>query len=127
MTNYKRTAKNDPGKLTGTNTFEDGLVADLHDMSVPASALSDVANMEFITESGGQYVLQNIKGDKLASALPQGYTPLAVKEYRNIAYIISGKFDPETGAFIEGAIGSYPSPDWENMNKKDAKPGDNYA
>lgn len=107
-------SKGTPGKLASNNTFEDGLMADMHPMSTPASALSDAMNMEFVTTSGDQYVLQNIKGSELEASLPSGFFPLAVREYRNIAYIIAGSFG-EDGEFKKGLIGTYPSPDWERL------------
>lgn len=109
-------AKQNNPKITAQHSFEGGMVADLHPMAVPANALYDVLNMEFVTAAGDQYVLQNIKGDKQEGVLPVGYIPLAVKTYKNVAYIVAGEF-AEDGSFINGLIGTFPSPVWEDINK----------
>ena len=106
--------KTDTGLISASNTFEDGLITDMHAMSLPASAMSDAINMEFVTTEADQYVLQNMKGSELEASLPPGYEPLAVKEYQNIAYIVAGKFEKD-GTFIEGMVGTYPSPDWTKI------------
>ena len=104
-------SKGTPGKVAANNTFEDGLIVDMNPMALPATALSDSINMEFVTTEGDQYVLQNMKGSKYVGMLPEGYEPLAVKEYQNIAYIVAGRFE-EDGTFVDGMVGTYPSPDW---------------
>ena len=104
------------GLVSANNTFEDGIVADMHPMSLPSSTMADALNMEFVTTEGDQYVLQNMKGSLHESELPEGYSILATKTYRNIAYIIAGKFDTD-GTFIEGTIATYPSPRWEDINQ----------
>jgi hypothetical protein len=107
------------GKIEASNTFEGGLLPDLNALSMPANGLNDALNVEFITVEDGQYILQNIKGNKKAFTLPEYMgskaIPLAVKVYNNIAYIVSGAFDDD-GNFLAGAVGSFPSPDWSRIN-----------
>lgn len=116
--------KNIPGQIDGLNTFEDGLIADLHPMSSPSSAMSNALNMEFVTIGGDQYVLQNIRGNKHTFTLPKyrdkyPMIPLGVKVFNNIAYIIAGAFATDDNGKVTqvaGTIGTFPSPDWTALN-----------
>ena len=106
-------------KISATNVFDGGLVTDLHVLSSPENTTSDALNMEIITVSGDQYIYQNIKGSLKAVDLPtidgNKYIPLGVKVHNNVAYIMAGAFE-ENGDFINGMIGSFPSPDWDELN-----------
>lgn len=116
---------NSQGNLSSTNTFEGGLVADLHVLSSPSNTVTHALNMELVTIGENQYIFQNIKGNKLTLTFPQfedpathvkyQYIPLGVKSLNNIAYILLGAFMPD-GTFLSGGIGTYPSPNWTDLN-----------
>jgi len=109
--------------ISAINTFEGGLVTDLHVGTSPANTVTHAMNMELISVGDNQYVFQNIKGNKKVVTFPdymQGdqkrpFIPLGVKVNNNIAYILLGAFDTK-GVFVMGAIGTYPSPNWSELN-----------
>ena len=114
------------GKITAQNSFEGGLVADLHVMASPINTVRHALNMELVTIGEDQYIYQNIRGSKSITEIGPDYekdgkkypfTPLGVKVHNDIAYIISGAFDGKT--FIAGAIGTFPSPKWDELNNPD--------
>ena len=108
-------AKNNNGKGSSTNEFTGGLNTDLHPIVVQNKQLTDALNAELVTTGDNQYIIRNIKGNLFDKnhgfSLTPGFTPLAVKVYNNVAYIISGKFKDD-GTFVEGELGTYPSPDY---------------
>jgi len=101
----------------GTNSFNGGLNTDGHPLVVKNTEMIDALNAEIMSVGENQYVLKNIPGDVLNTKkgkgfkLTEGFIPLAVKSYNNIGYIVSGRFSSE-GKFIEGELGTFPSPDW---------------
>lgn len=105
------------------NTFEGGLVADLREDNTPKNSVKDALNMELITVADNQYIYQNIKGNELMDSLPYynyngidyKYIPLATKIFNDIAYILVGAFDND-GNFLMGGVGTFPSPDWDELN-----------
>jgi hypothetical protein len=111
--------------ISAINTFEGGLVTDLHVGTSPANTVTHAMNMELISVGDNQYVFQNIKGNKKVVTFPEytntkenkkwPFIPLGVKVNNNIAYILLGAFDA-AGKFEMGAIGTYPSPDWSALN-----------
>jgi len=109
------------GKIMSSNSFEGGLVADLHKLVSPKNSAFDALNMEIITTGENQYMYQNIAGDKWIMDFPKTeddqhfFIPLGIKIHNSIAYILTGAFDID-GNFIEGAIGTFPSPDWSVIN-----------
>jgi hypothetical protein len=44
------------------NSFEGGMVSDLHVGSSPSNTVTNALNMELITVGENQYIFQNIKG-----------------------------------------------------------------
>jgi len=97
-----------------SNSFNE-LITDLHTYNTPATVMTDAVNATITTDGENQFILQNMKSNELAAQLTPGFQPLGVATYKNIAYIISGRFD-SFGDFIEGEIGTYPSPDWATLN-----------
>ncbi|MCK5788273.1 MAG: hypothetical protein KAH32_04715 [Chlamydiia bacterium] len=106
----------------GSNSFNGGLNTDGHPLVVKNSEMTDALNAEIMTVGEGQYILKNIPGNVLdvetgkGFKLTEGFIPLAVKNYNNISYIISGKFD-DNGEFLLGELGTYPSPEWAEYGK----------
>lgn len=115
---------NSNGKLTAQNTFEGGMVSDLHVMASPSNTVRHALNMELVTIGEDQYIFQNIRGnsyvvdigpDYTVGATKYKFTPLGVKVHNNIAYIIAGAFGDD-GEFKAGMIGTFPSPNWDKLN-----------
>ena len=98
-------------KQNATNEFKDGLNLDLHPIVTPNTVLTDNLNGTFITYNGNEFCLQNDRGNEYASSLSEGYTPIGIKEYNGILYIVS-----VNGNKTE--IGTYPS--LENTSSDDA-------
>ena len=98
------------------NKFTEGLVTDLNPLTTPPTVLTEARNVDFITTSDNQIILQKRQGngelvnDGEPVKLSDGFKPLALKEYNDVVYIIC--YNEETG---EGEIGTYPSPDWEKL------------
>jgi hypothetical protein len=100
-----------------TNTFVGGLVTDRHPLTSQNSELVEAQNIDLVSVGEGyQLILQKREGNEellygiqapTGAGLPEGLIPLVVKEFNNLAYIIS--VDPETG---KGEIGTFPSPDY---------------
>ena len=89
------------------NTFNDGIIQDMYDPQVPASALRNALNATMVTFNGNELALQNDMGNaKIGTAyLPEGYVPVGMKEHGGIVYVAS--MNPATG---KGQIGTFPSP-----------------
>ena len=51
--------------ISASNSFEGGLVADLHILTSPSNTVIDSLNMELVTVGDEQYIYQNIRGNKL--------------------------------------------------------------
>jgi hypothetical protein len=102
--------------ISAMNSFEGGMVSDLHVGSSPSNTVTNALNMELITVGENQYIFQNIKGQKHVLDLPSFMTatrsrfiPLGIKINNNIAYILVGAFRGD-GTFVTGGIGTFPSP-----------------
>ena len=97
------------------NTFEGGLIKDLHPLTTPKNVLTDALNATYITYNGNEYILQNDMGNvKIKNALLKaGYVPVGMKEHGGIVYVAA--YNPKTG---KGQVGSFPSPKqlWEGEN-----------
>lgn len=95
------------------NTFNEGMVKDLHPLTTPNNVLTDALNATLVTYNGNELVLQNDMGNtKISNAfLPAGYVPVGMKEHGGIIYVAA--YNPTTK---KGQIGSFPSPKqlWEN-------------
>lgn len=93
-------------KKETTNTFNKGMVKDLHPLTTPDNILTDALNATLITYNGNEGVLQNDMGNvKIDAELPAGYVPVGMKEHGGIIYVAA--YNPETG---KGQVGSFPSP-----------------
>lgn len=112
--------------ISAINSFEGGMVSDLHVLTSPANTVTYALNMELVTVGDNQYIFQNIKGNKHVVDLPEHviegnsdekyrFTPLGFKIREGIAYILVGCFKPD-GTFITGGIGTFPSPNWSVLN-----------
>ena len=113
--------------ISATNSFEGGIVTDLHNLTSASNTVVDSLNMELVTVGDDQYIYQNIRGNKLEVEFPfytyEGkqyrFSPQGLKVHNNIAYILVGAFKPD-GTFLAGAVGTYPSPDWAVLNSGDS-------
>ena len=92
------------------NTFTE-LNSDSHPLNTKPNVMTDAVNATLTTRGENQLIVQNLKGTDLITQLTPGFKPLAVEVYKNIAYIVSAKFD-NNGNFIQGEIGTFPSPDY---------------
>lgn len=119
------------GLTTAQNSFEGGLVADLHVMASPSNTVRAALNMELVTIGDDQYIYQNIRGsstrvewtigpDYIHEGSEYSFTPLGLEVHNDIAYILSGAFK-EDGTFLAGTIGTFPSPDWDKLNGAEGK------
>ena len=97
------------------NTFQKGMIKDLHPLTTPNDVLTDALNATSITYNGNEGALQNDMGNvKIKNALLKaGYVPVGMKEHGGIIYVAA--YNPETG---KGQVGSFPSPKqlWESEN-----------
>lgn len=105
------------------NTFVGGLVTDRHPLTAQNTELVDARNTDLIQVGEGyQLILQKREGNTelmyddglgggpVSAGLDPGYIPLAVKEFNNVAYIIS--VNPTTS---KGQLGTFPSPDYDGF------------
>lgn len=103
------------------NTFEGGLIKDLHPLTTPKNVLTDALNATYVTYNGNEYILQNDMGNvKIKNALLKaGYVPVGMKEHGGIVYVAA--YNPKTK---KGQVGSFPSPKqlWEGENWTVNKP-----
>lgn len=100
-------------KQQTVNEFKDGLNLDLHPLVTPKTVLTDNLNGTFITYNGNEFCLQNDRGNKYVTSLTNGYTPIGIKEHNGILYIVSVNGD-------KTEIGTFPSPEYENINLENA-------
>lgn len=103
------------------NTFQKGMIKDLHPLTTPNDVLTDALNGTLITYNGNEGALQNDMGNvKIKNALLKaGYVPVGMKEHGGIIYVAA--YNPTTR---KGQIGSFPSPKqlWEGENWNINKP-----
>lgn len=111
--------------MNATNTFQNGLVTDSHPLAVSNDALTNCLNGTLITYNGNELILQNDVGNskiiykddnnvEQEVQLSKGFIPIGMKSFGNIIYIFS--HNPTT---LEGEIGTFPSPDYENYQTID--------
>lgn len=111
--------------MNATNTFQNGLVTDSHPLAVSNDALTNCLNGTLITYNGNELILQNDVGNskiiykdnnnvEQEVQLSKGFIPIGMKSFGNIIYIFS--HNPTT---LEGEIGTFPSPDYENYQTVD--------
>jgi hypothetical protein len=104
-----------------SNTFVGGLVTDRHPLTAQNTELIEAQNIDLLAVGEGyQLVLQKREGNAqlmyddenlglINAGLDDTHIPLAVKEFNNIAYIVS--VDPTTDPpTLE--LGTFPSPDY---------------
>ena len=62
------------------NTFNEGMVKDLHPLTTPTNVLTDALNATLVTYNGNELVLQNdMANTKISKAfLPAGYVPVGM-------------------------------------------------
>lgn len=92
------------------NTFTE-LNSDSHPVNTSNKVMTDAVNATLTTRGENQLILQNMEGNETITGLTDGFQALGFSVYNDISYIVSGKF-ADDGTFIEGEIGTYPSPDW---------------
>lgn len=99
-----------------TNTFQDGIISDMHPLSATNTSMTDALNATIVTYNGNEMILQNDMGNaKLFEddeqtkpvRLTGGFEPIGVKEHGGILYIAS--IDKE-GNF---ELGSFPGPEFQ--------------
>lgn len=97
-----------------SNTFVGGLITDRHPLASQNTELIEAQNIDLLAVGEGyQMILQKREGNELIpdGCLPSStYVPLAVKEFNNVAYIVS--VDTSTG---KGEVGTFPSPDYDDF------------
>jgi len=96
------------------NTFSE-LNTDSHPVNTQPNVMTDAINATLTTKGENQLILQNMEGNHVKTTLTEGFKPLGVEVFNDIAYIISGRFDSTDGGFFEGEIGTFPSPDWNSL------------
>jgi len=122
-------------KQQAQNTFTDGLIMDYHPLSCKNTVLTDALNATIITTRGNEMVLQNDLGNEKivneftdcsegtelkAVQLKDGYVPIGIKEHHGVLYIVS--YNGECGE-----IGTYPSPNYDEMNPQASATEDSEA
>ena len=100
------------------NNFIEGLVMDSPNYQTKNTVLTDALNIRLLTMDGNEYILQTMDGNNITgttqSLLKPNYVPIGVRVYAGVAYIISALFENEI--FVTGEIGTYPSPNYEQVN-----------
>ncbi len=95
-----------PMKTNASNSFEAGMITDIHPLRADNKSLTYGKNIEFVAAaSGSQLILQKRDGNQFVTNISNGFKPVAVAELDNILYIISFNSDSSTGE-----IGTFPSP-----------------
>lgn len=91
-----------------TNTFNNGLVMDIHPLVAPNDSMCNALNATLITFNGNENALQCDMGNgRVETAyLPEGYIPVGTTELGGIIYIVS--YNP---LIDKCQIGSFPSPE----------------
>lgn len=115
-----------------SNTFTGGVVTDRHPLTAQNTELIDARNIDLIQVGEGyQLILQKrvgntellyddgLGGGPVSAGLSSNYVPLAVKEFNNVAYIIS--VDPTTNP-PTGQIGTFPSPNYADFEYVEGSP-----
>lgn len=107
-----------------SNTFIGGLNTDRHPLTSQNTELIEAQNIDLLAVGEGyQLILQKREGNAkvlyitdgpVDAGLTSGFIPLTVKEFNNIAYIVS--VNPDTG---EGELGTFPSPDYSQFVYQD--------
>lgn len=93
-------------RTTSTNTFEGGMIKDIHPIMVPKNVVTDCLNGTLITYNGNEFALQNDMGNYKfkEGSLSEGFVPVGMKEYGGILYIVS--YNPIDN---QVEVGSFPS------------------
>jgi len=83
-------------KKETTNTFNEGMIKDLHPLTTPNNVLTDALNATLVTYNGNENILQNDMGNvKVSHALlKSGYVPVGMKEHGGIIYVAA--YNPKT-------------------------------
>jgi hypothetical protein len=102
-------------KNSSYNIFSE-LNTDTHPLNAKTTMMVDAINAALTTEGENQLILQNMKGNESFAKLKDGYRPVGVSVFNNVAYILSAEFD-DKGKFVSGEIGTFPSPDWAKLNQ----------
>jgi hypothetical protein len=80
------------------NSFEGGMVSDLHVGSSPSNTVTNALNMELITVGENQYIFKYkraeacIRSSRFYDGNKRRFIPLGIKINNNIAYILVGAF-----------------------------------
>jgi len=99
-----------PTKTNASNSFEAGMITDIHPLRADNKSLTYAKNIEFVAAgSGSQLILQKRDGNEFITTLSAGFKPVAVAELDNVLYIVSFNFDSSTGE-----IGTFPSPKYND-------------
>jgi len=100
-------------KTNAVNSFENGMVTDVHPLRVDNKSMVYAKNVDFVAAgSGSQLILQKRDGttrvkddNNTIVSLKSGFIPISALELDNVVYIVS--YNPSTSV---GEIGTYPSP-----------------
>lgn len=123
---------------TAQNVFNGGMILDSNIASATNSTLTNALNATLGTFNGNEQILQNDMGNvripykdekndnTLYAELSEGFIPIGTKVFGNVMYIVSCKrkyagIDEETGETLYtyiGEIGSFPSPDYSDLEKR---------
>lgn len=101
------------------NTFEKGLVTDIHPSTATPNTLVDAHNVQYTTRTKDQFIIQKIDGvQEVVDGYEDMLCPLAVKEHNDVLYMLS--YNKLTN---QSEIGTYPSVDYNNpINKEITQP-----
>lgn len=103
-----------------TNTFQDGIMTDMHPLSANNTTMTDAKNATIITYNGNEMILQNDMGNSKIKVskdsddyvkLTEGFKPLGVVEHGGILYIAS-----TDGTNFE--LGSFPGPEFDDPKEE---------
>ena len=84
------------------NSFQGGLNADTSVYNTSKEVYTYLENGTFITHNGNELILQTDKGNIYKSSLKDGYYPIAIKSFGNIAYILSAEVEQfEVTSFLD--------------------------
>jgi len=111
--------------MNASNTFKEGMIMDVHPLTVPNNILTNCLNGTLVTSNGNELILQNDIGNskviftdtttnkKYNVSLTSGFVPIGLKQFGNIMYIFS--VNPNNKDMLGrclSEIGTFPSPDY---------------
>lgn len=96
------------------NTFDGGLVSDLHPSTTTPKTIVEAKNVQFTTRTDNQVILQKMDGvEEVVGGYSDALHPLGAQEYNNVIYMVSYNENTQ-----KTEVGTYPSVDYDKPTGK---------